>query len=200
MKSLNQMRIEALEIPELKLIVPKRFEDTRGNFQESWSDRAFREKVEDVSFVQDNRSFSIKKGTLRGLHFQRPPRAQGKLVQVLEGAILDVAVDIRCGSPTYGRHVSIRLDAKEDAQLWIPAGFLHGFCTLVDQTTVFYKVTDYYSQAHDAGVIWNDPDLGIDWPMDDIVLSEKDQNLPRLRDLPAAFNYADMPRSASLLV
>jgi dTDP-4-dehydrorhamnose 3,5-epimerase len=194
------MRIEALEIPELKLIVAKRFTDARGDFQESWSDRVFRENVEDVTFVQDNQSFSIKKGTLRGLHFQRPPHAQGKLIRVLQGEILDVAVDIRCGSPTYGRHVSIRLDAKEGAQLWIPAGFLHGFCTLVDRTTVFYKVTDYYNQAHDAGVIWNDPDLGIDWPMDNIVLSEKDQNLPRLRDLPPAFNYADMPRSAALLV
>ena len=191
------MRIEGLEIPELKLIVPKRFEDARGHFQEIWSDRAFREKVEDVSFVQDNQSFSIKKGTLRGLHFQRPPHAQGKLVQVLQGAILDVAVDIRCGSPTYGRHSTIRLDAEEGAQLWIPAGFLHGFCTLEDQTVVFYKVTDYYSPEHDAGVIWNDPDLGINWPMDTVVLSEKDQKLPWLRDLPAAFTYTQMPRRAS---
>jgi dTDP-4-dehydrorhamnose 3,5-epimerase len=191
------MRIEALEIPELKLIVPKRFEDTRGHFQEVWSDRAFRERVEDVSFVQDNQSFSIKKGTLRGLHFQRPPRVQGKLVQVLQGSILDVAVDIRCGSPTYGRHSTIRLDAEEGAQLWIPAGFLHGFCTLEDQTVVFYKVTDYYSPEHDAGVIWNDPDLGINWSTDDVTLSEKDQKLSRFRDLPAAFTYTQMPRRAS---
>ena len=108
-----------------------------------------------------------------------------------------MAVDIRCGSPTYGRHSIIRLDAEEGVQLWIPAGFLHGFCTLEDETVVFYKVTDYYSPEHDAGVIWNDPDLGIDWPMDNIVLSEKDQNLPRLRDLPAAFTYTQMPRRAS---
>jgi dTDP-4-dehydrorhamnose 3,5-epimerase len=192
-----EMRIKALEIPELKLIVAKRFADSRGYLQEAWSDRVFRENVEDVTFFQDNQTLSIKKGTLRGLHFQRPPHAQGKLVRVLHGAILDVAVDIRCGSPTYGRHSTIRLDAEEGAQLWIPAGFLHGFCTLEDQTVVFYKVTDYYSQAHEAGIIWNDPDLGIDWPMDSILLSEKDQNLPRLRDLPAAFNYADMPRSTS---
>jgi dTDP-4-dehydrorhamnose 3,5-epimerase len=191
------MRIDALEIPELKLIVPKRFADIRGDLQEAWSDRVFRENVADVTFVQDNQSFSIKKGTLRGLHFQRPPRAQGKLVQVLEGAILDVAVDIRCGSPTYGRHSIIRLDAEEGVQLWIPAGFLHGFCTLEDETVVFYKVTDYYSPEHEAGVIWNDPDLGINWPIDTVVLSEKDQNLPRFRDLPEVFNYADMPRSAS---
>src|SRR5215469_16061891 len=191
------MRVQTLEIPELKLIVPKRFEDTRGHFQEVWSDRVFRENVEDVSFVQDNLSFSIKKGTLRGLHFQRPPRAQGKLVQVLQGAILDVAVDIRSGSPTYGRHSTIRLDAEEGAQLWIPRGFLHGFCTLEDQTVVFYKVTDYYSPEDDAGVIWNDPDLGIDWLTEDVTLSEKDQKLPRLRDLPAAFTYTQMPRRAS---
>jgi dTDP-4-dehydrorhamnose 3,5-epimerase len=191
------MRIETLEIPELKLIVAKRFEDTRGHFQEVWSDRAFRENVADVTFVQDNLSFSIKKGTLRGLHFQRPPRAQGKLVQVLQGAILDVAVDIRCASPTYGHHSIIRLDAEEGAQLWIPDGFLHGFCTLEDETVVFYKVTDYYSPEHDAGVIWNDPDLGINWPMDTVVLSEKDQKLPWLRDLPAAFTYTQMPRRAS---
>jgi dTDP-4-dehydrorhamnose 3,5-epimerase len=192
-----ELRIETLEIPELKLIVAKRFDDTRGHFQELWSERACREKVEDVSFVQDNQSFSIKKGTLRGLHFQRPPRAQGKLVQVLQGAILDVAVDIRSGSSTYGRQSTIRLDAKEGAQLWIPAGFLHGFCTLENQTVVFYKVTGYYSPEHDAGVIWNDPDLGIKWPIDNVVLSEKDQKPPRLRDLPEVFNYADMPRSAS---
>jgi dTDP-4-dehydrorhamnose 3,5-epimerase len=120
-ESIHEMRIEALEIQEVKLIVAKRFEDIRGYFKEVRSDRVFRENVAYVTFVQDNQPFSIKKGTQRGLHFQRPPRAQGKLIRVLQGEIPDVAVEIRCGSPTYGRHVSVRLDAKEGSQLWIPA-------------------------------------------------------------------------------
>src|ERR1700741_4872346 len=124
------MGIAEFEIPEGKLIVPKRFNDTRGHFSEIWSERRFRQEVANVTFVQDNQSLSAKKGTLRGMHFQRPPFAQGKLVRVLRGSILDVAVDIRKGSPTYGQHAAIKLDAAEGAQLWVPAGFLHGFCTL----------------------------------------------------------------------
>jgi dTDP-4-dehydrorhamnose 3,5-epimerase len=180
------MDIRPLEIPDLKLIVPKRFSDLRGYFSEVWSDRLFRREVANTAFVQDNLSVSVKKGTLRGLHFQRPPYAQGKLMRVVRGAILDVAVDIRKGSPTLGRHVAVRLDGAEGAQLWVPPGFLHGFCTLEDETEVFYKTTNYYSPSHDAGVLWNDPDLGISWPIDSLsaVLSEKDQRLPRLRDLP----------------
>jgi dTDP-4-dehydrorhamnose 3,5-epimerase len=178
-----------LVIPDVKLFTPKRFGDSRGYFCEAWSDRRFRSEVADATFVQDNRSVSATKGTLRGLHFQKPPYAQGKLVQVVRGSIYDVAVDIRKDSPTYGQHVGVRLDAAGGTQLWVPPGFLHGFCTLEDETEVFYKVTAYYSPAHDAGVLWNDPDLGIDWPFESgsIVLSEKDQRHPCLRDLPEFF-------------
>jgi dTDP-4-dehydrorhamnose 3,5-epimerase len=187
------MEIRRLEIPELKLITPKRFGDDRGYFQEAWSEKRFRQNVQDIGFVQDNQSLSVSKGTLRGLHFQKPPFAQGKLVRVLRGAIADVVVDIRKGSPTYGKHISVRLDSKEGAQIWVPPGFLHGFCTLEENTEVFYKVTAYYSAAHDAGVLWNDPDLGIDWPVDarTVVLSDKDKMLPRLQELPELFYYEE---------
>jgi dTDP-4-dehydrorhamnose 3,5-epimerase len=183
--------VDELDIPDVKLIVPKRFVDARGYFSETWSSRLFRERIENVTFVQDNQSMSTKKGTVRGLHFQQPPFAQGKLVRVVRGSIFDVAVDIRKGSPTYGQHVAMTLDASGGAQLWVPAGFLHGFCTLEDETEVFYKVTTYYSAAHDAGALWCDEDLGISWPVDahSAVISEKDQRLPRLRDLPSFFSY-----------
>jgi len=185
------MEIGMFEIPDLKLIVPKRFGDARGYFSETWSDRLFRAEVANVAFVQDNQSMSAKQGTLRGLHFQKPPFAQGKLVRVTRGSALDVAVDIRKGSPAYGRHLAVKLDTIVGAQLWLPPGFLHGFCTLEDETEVTYKATAYYSPDHDAGVLWNDPDLAIDWPVDSasVVLSEKDHRLPRLRDLPDLFTY-----------
>src|ERR1700730_9241409 len=171
------MIIRKLEIPDVKLIVPTRFTHARGYFTETWNDRWFRREISNETFVQDNQSVSAKKGTLRGLHFQKPPFAQGKLVRVLRGSIFDVAVDIRKGSPTYMQHVAIKLDELEGSQLWVPPGFLHGFCTLEDVTEVFYKVTSYYSANHDAGVLWNDPDLSIQWPVDNasVVLSEKDQ-------------------------
>jgi dTDP-4-dehydrorhamnose 3,5-epimerase len=187
------MNTGEFDIPDLRLIIPKRFSDARGHFQETWSDRLFREKIGNVTFVQDNQSVSIKKGTVRGLHFQKPPYAQGKLVRVLRGSILDVSVDIRKGSPTYGRHIAVKLDTVEGAQMWVPPGFLHGFCTLEDQTEVFYKVTSYYSPSHDVGVLWSDPDLGIKWPVDarSAVLSEKDRQHPRLSDLPDYFQYKE---------
>ena len=187
------MEILELEIPDVKLISPKRFTDRRGYFSETWSDRVFRQEIANLPFVQDNQSFSEKRGTLRGLHFQKPPFAQGKLVRVLSGSILDVVVDIRRGSPTYMQHVAIEMDHRQAAQLWVPAGFLHGFCTLEDGTEVFYKVTSYYSAQHDAGVIWNDPDLRIRWPLDtgSVILSEKDQRLPRLCDLPDFSKYGE---------
>jgi dTDP-4-dehydrorhamnose 3,5-epimerase len=180
-----------IDIPGLQKFAPKRFSDARGYFSETWRDRHFREAIAETTFVQDNQSVSRCKGTLRGLHFQKPPFAQGKLIRVVRGSILDVAVDIRKGSPTYKRHLAVKLDASEGAQLWVPPGFLHGFCTLEDETEVFYKVTSYYSPAHDAGVIWNDSDLGIDWPVDSdsVVLSAKDESHPRLRDLPDFFEY-----------
>ena len=184
--------VKSFDVPDVKLFTPKKFGDARGHFAETYNQRTFSEAVADVAFVQDNQSLSKPKGTIRGLHFQRPDRAQGKLVRVARGAILDVAVDVRQGSPAYGRHVAVRLDAAEGAQLWVPAGFLHGFCTLEDDTEVLYKVTDFYSGPHDGGVLWSDPDLGIAWPVaeQDATLSDKDKVLPRLRDLDPIFTYA----------
>jgi dTDP-4-dehydrorhamnose 3,5-epimerase len=185
------MDIRELKIPGIRLLVPKRFGDARGYFSETWSDRRFREEIANVTFVQDNQSVSARKGTLRGLHFQKPPFAQGKLVRVVRGSILDVVVDFRKGSPTYRQHVAVKLDVSEGAQLWVPPGFLHGFCTLEDETEVFYKVTSYYSPRHDAGVLWNDQDLGINWPIepDSVVLSDKDRRHPLLSELPDFFEY-----------
>jgi dTDP-4-dehydrorhamnose 3,5-epimerase len=194
-----RMEIRDLEIPDVKLIVRQRISDSRGYFSETWSDRLFRAEIAaNVTFVQDNQSMSAKRGTLRGLHFQKPPHAQGKLVRVLRGAIHDVAVDIRNGSPTYGSHVATRLDAAEDTQLWVPPGFLHGYCTLEDETEIFYKVTAYYSPEHDAGVLWCDPNLKIKWPFrgDAIVLSDKDRGQPLLRDLPEFFQYQASPQKS----
>ena len=185
------MNVRELDNPDVKIIFSKRFGDVRGFFRETWSDDLFRKEVANFGFVQDNQSVSGKKGTLRGLHFQRPPFAQGKLIRVVRGSIFDVAVDIRKGSPAYGRYVATTLDAAEGAQLWVPPGFLHGFCTLEDETEVFYKVTSRYSASHDSGVIWSDTDLAIPWPVqpDSVVLSEKDKQHPRLADLPPLFDY-----------
>ncbi|MGR7996406.1 MULTISPECIES: dTDP-4-dehydrorhamnose 3,5-epimerase [unclassified Xanthobacter] len=185
------MDVKTFDIPDVKLVTPKRFGDHRGFFSETWSDRAFRAEVADMGFVQDNHSLSAQKGTLRGLHYQKPPTAQGKLVRVVRGAIFDVAVDIRHGSPTFGRHVAVTLDAVTGAQLWVPPGFLHAFCTLEENCEVVYKVTDYYSAADDGGVAWDDPDIGIAWPVAaaEVVLSDKDRKHPRLKDLPPLFRY-----------
>jgi dTDP-4-dehydrorhamnose 3,5-epimerase len=187
----TRLEIREFHIPGLKLIVPKRFEDARGSFSETWSDFSFRREVAPMAFVQDNQSSSSRRGTVRGLHFQAPPQAQGKLLRVLRGSILDIAVDIRHGSPTYGQHVATTLSSADGAQLWVPPGFLHGFCTLEDQTEIFYKVTAYYSPALDCGVLWKDPDLAIEWPVgpDAAVLSDKDLKHPRLQDIPRYFTY-----------
>ncbi len=185
-------KVTTFDVLDVKLVTPSRFGDARGHFSETFNQDHFRREVADLLFVQDNQSLSRPKGTVRGLHFQRPDKAQGKLVRVLRGAIVDVAVDARHGSPTYGQHVSVRLDADVGAQLWVPPGFLHGFCTLEDDTEVFYKVTDFYSAQHDGGVLWNDPDLKIDWPVgpDGVTLSDKDKALPRLKDLEQIFTYS----------
>jgi dTDP-4-dehydrorhamnose 3,5-epimerase len=185
------MRVEFLEIPAVALVQPKRFGDARGYFVGTFNARLFREKIADAVFVQDNEALSGQAGTLRGLHFQKPPAAQGKLVRVVKGAIFDVAVDIRVGSPTFGKHVAARLDATGGAQLWVPPGFAHGYCTLEPDTLVSYKVTHFYSPADDAGILWNDPALGIRWPLGPggAVLSAKDTKLPLLADLPAIFTY-----------
>lgn len=185
------MDVVALEIEGVLLITPPRFADERGYFSEVWNARAFAGAGIDATFVQDNQSLSRQKGTIRGLHFQTPPSAQGKLVRVLKGVIRDVAVDIRQGSPTFGRHVAMDLTAEEGRQLWIPPGFAHGFCTLVDDTEVHYKATGYYDRNCDAGIRFDDPDLGIDWgiPASEAILSPKDRTLPGLADTPAYFSY-----------
>lgn len=181
--------ITPLSLPELLLITPKRHGDARGWFSETWSLRAFEAAGLDVGFVQDNQAFSARKGTIRGLHFQAAPHAQAKLVRVLRGAIFDVAVDVRPGSPTYGRWAGATLTAEVGEQLFVPRGFAHGYCTLTDDTELFYKVDGLYAPQTEGGVLWNDPDLAIAWPLDgEPMLSDKDKVLPRLKDLaPVAF-------------
>jgi dTDP-4-dehydrorhamnose 3,5-epimerase len=153
---------------------------------ESYNRRAFREVGITLEFVQDNHSLSEAAGIIRGLHYQSEPMAQNKLVRVLTGAIYDVAVDIRPDSPTFGHWVGVVLSEENKRQLFVPKGFAHGFCTLVPNTQVLYKVDQYYSPEHDRGILWNDPDLGIDWPVRNPKLSEKDKNLPLLRELLAS--------------
>lgn len=179
------MDVISLAIPDVKIIRPKKFGDSRGFFSETYSKKAFEAAGLHYDFVQDNQSLSAEVGTVRGLHFQLAPFAQDKLVRVVRGAILDVAVDIRKGSPTYGRHVSAVISAEEWNQILVPIGFAHGFCTLEPNTEVIYKVTNFYSAEHDRGLLWNDPDLGIDWPVaaDKALLSDKDRKQPRLADL-----------------
>lgn len=183
------MDIETLSIPAVKLIRPKRFGDARGFFSEVYSKAALAAAGITMEFVQDNHSRSAQVGTVRGLHFQTAPFAQDKLVRVTKGRILDVAVDLRRGSPTYGLHVTAELSAENWTQILVPIGFAHAFCTLEPDTEVVYKVSNIYAPANDGGVIWNDPDLGIAWPVTaaDAVLSDKDAKLPRLRDLPPVF-------------
>jgi dTDP-4-dehydrorhamnose 3,5-epimerase len=188
----SNMDVKEFAIAGPKLLVPARHGDHRGYFSETFNRRRFADATgSDPDFVQDNHSLSADVGTLRGLHFQRHPSAQGKLVRVVRGAVLDVIVDIRTGSPTFGQHIKVELSADNGAQLWVPVGFAHGFCTLLPDTEFLYKVTNYYSPADDGGILWNDPDLGIDWPFgpDQVKLSAKDTQLPRLRDLPALFHW-----------
>jgi dTDP-4-dehydrorhamnose 3,5-epimerase len=176
--------ITPLAIPEVLLITPKRHGDARGWFAETWSSRTLAQAGVEAAFVQDNQAFNARKGTLRGLHFQQAPHPQAKLVRVLRGAIYDVAVDIRKGSPTYGRWVAAELTAEGGEQLFVPRGFAHAYCTITDDCELAYKVDDLYAPKTEGGIIWSDPDLLIPWPLDgDPVLSEKDKLLPRLRDL-----------------
>lgn len=185
-------------MPIPKRIIPARFGDARGWFTESYSKRRFAELGIDDDFVQDNHSFSATKGTLRGLHFQTPPHVQGKLVRCLAGAIWDVAVDLRAGSPTYGKWVAAELTAAGGEQLYVPGGFAHGFLTLTDNVEVAYKASGYYAPECDGGVAWNDPEIGIDWPLvgTDPVLSDKDKTLPMLRDFASPFAYDGEPLAA----
>lgn len=186
------MRFDRMTIDDVILISPKKFGDPRGYFIETYRADIFETEVGPFTFVQDNRSYSAEAGTVRGLHFQVHPRAQGKLISCSSGAILDVAVDIRAGSPTYGKFVAVELSAENALQLWLPPGFAHGFCTLTANTVITYKVTDYYSAEHERGLLWNDPALGIKWPIapDKVILSEKDRKQPTLAELPSSFIYA----------
>lgn len=177
--------ITPLAIPEVLLITPKRHGDARGWFAETYNKQALAGAGVDREFVQDNQAFSARRGTVRGLHFQRPPHAQAKLVRVLRGAIYDVAVDIRPGSATFGRWVAATLTADAGEQLFVPRGFAHGYCTLTEDAELFYKVDDVYAPQTEGGVFWRDPALGIDWPVaaDEAMLSERDQRLPALSEL-----------------
>ncbi len=183
------MKVEALAIPDVKLVTPEKFGDARGFFSETWQQERFAAAGIHGPFIQDNHALSTQRGVLRGLHLQVPPSAQGKLVRVVRGAIWDVAVDVRHGSPTFGQWVAAELSAENWQQLWVPVGFLHGYCTLTEVTEVIYKVSGPYDRAAERGVIWNDPDLALPWPVPPggPLLSEKDTVLPRLADCPVWF-------------
>src|SRR4030088_163030 len=185
------MEIERLEIADVLLLTPTRHIDPRGFFSETFRADVFAADGLDAIFVQDNHVYSSQKGVLRGLHFQAPPHAQGKLVRCTRGAILDVALDVRRGSPTFGRHVAAELSAANWQQLWIPLGFAHGYVTLAADCEVIYKVTDYYAPDCDRGIAWDDPAMGIDWRIsaDAVILSDKDKRHPRLADAAPAFHF-----------
>jgi dTDP-4-dehydrorhamnose 3,5-epimerase len=185
------MQVIPTEIPAVKEIRPVRHHDPRGFFTEIFRESVLRENGIDATFVQENHSLSLERGVIRGLHFQIPPASQAKLVRAAVGSIFDVAVDIRTGSPTYGRHVAVILNAAQGNQLFVPEGFAHGFCTLEPDTEIVYKVNRYYSRAHDFGLAWDDRDLAIAWPVphDQVKLSDKDRRQPGLSDLPAHFRY-----------
>ncbi len=180
------MEIVPTEIPDVLIIKPQVFTDERGYFFESYNKQKFMNAGIDANFVQDNESKSMK-GVLRGLHFQKPPFAQGKLVRVMRGAVLDVAVDLRHGSPWYGRWAAIELTEHNKWMYWIPPGFAHGFLTLEDNTVFFYKCTNIYNKESEGSVRWNDPDLNIDWGNADPVLSAKDVVAPLFKDLGKVF-------------
>jgi len=175
------MKVLETEIPGVVIIEPKVFGDNRGFFLETWNEARYVEAGIAGPFVQDNLSYSVK-GVLRGLHFQ-DPNPQGKLVYVLQGEVFDVAVDIRAGSPTFGRWASVMLSSENKRQFYIPPGLAHGFCVTSETALFTYKCTDLYNPAAEKGIIWNDPDIGIRWPIDEPVLSEKDKKNVRLRDI-----------------
>ncbi len=183
------MDVIALDIPDVKILRPKKYGDHRGFFSEVYNKRAIAAAGINIDFVQDNHSLSAEKGTVRGLHFQVPPFAQDKLVRVVRGAVFDVAVDLRRGSPTYGRHVSAVLSVEAWNQILVPIGFAHGLMTLEPDTEVIYKVSNYYAPEYDKGLLWNDPNLGIAWPMPggEAILSDRDHKHPRLVELVSPF-------------
>ena len=185
------MQVLGTDIADIKLLKPVRHVDSRGFFSEVFREDALQEHGIDIQFVQDNHSLSVNKGVVRGLHFQIPPSAQAKLLRVTAGSIFDVAVDIRWGSPSFGRHFAGVLSAADWNQILIPEGFAHGYCTLEPDTAVIYKVNAYYSPEHDRGLLWNDPALGIAWPVsaNEALVSDKDRTHPVLSELPRYFLY-----------
>lgn len=184
------MEIEKTGLPGVLLLIPRRFGDDRGFFAETWSRARMKEAGLDIDFVQDNHSFSTRAGTIRGLHFQAPPQAQAKLVRCGRGALFDVAVDIRQGSPSYGQWTGALLSEHNGRQLLVPAGFAHGFATLVPNTEIVYKCSAPYAPETEGAVRWDDPDIGIHWGVEgDPILSEKDTRAPRLADLDSPFRY-----------
>ena len=176
------MKVLNTGIPGLIILEPDVFGDARGFFMETWSRRKYQELGLPEHFVQDNLSYSAK-GTLRGLHYQNP-HGQGKLVSVIQGEVFDVAVDVRAGSPTFGKWEGVMLSGDNHRQFYIPPGFAHGFCVVSDNAYFHYKCTDFYAPDCEGGIQWNDPDVGIVWPLADVLLSDKDARYPRLRDLP----------------
>ena len=184
------MEVIKTAIDGVFILEPRIFNDPRGYFFASFSGREFEEKVCRTTFVQDNESFSTY-GVLRGLHFQKPPFTQSKLVRVIKGAVLDVAVDIRKGSPTFGKHVAVELTGENHRQFFIPRGFAHGFAVLSDEVLFQYKCDHYYAPQSEGGIAWDDPDLGIDWrlPADKVILSDKDKKHPRLKDYQTDFDF-----------
>ncbi len=187
------MKIKSTSIPDVFEITPIKHSDRRGFFSETYNKQALAKAGIVLDFVQDNHSLSELAGTIRGLHFQEPPFGQDKLVRVIRGAVFDVAVDIRKGSPTYGRHVSVVLSAQAWNQFLVPIGFAHGFCTLEPGTEVIYKVTNYYTPEHDRGILWDDPELDIPWPMtgEKVTVSDADRDQPRWTDVEPPFEYQD---------
>jgi dTDP-4-dehydrorhamnose 3,5-epimerase len=189
------MLAASLNIPGLLEFTPRRHGDERGYFSEIFRLSTFCEAAGETAFVQENESLSARVGTIRGLHFQSAPFAQGKLVRCTVGAVFDVAVDLRTGSPTFAQWAGVELSPQTGNQLWIPAGFAHGFCTLQPDSVLNYKVTAYYSAEHDKGLAWDDAAIGIDWPSlaDPATLSAKDRSQPLLADLPGYFSMDDQP-------
>lgn len=193
----ERLQVLPLSIPDVKSIVAPRHADARGFISETFNRRDLAAAGIEFDGVQDNQSVSPRKGTVRGLHFQLPPFVQAKIVRVSRGSIFDIAVDIRRGSPTYGRHVSLVLNAKDSGQMFVPKGFAHGFCTLEPDTEVFYKVDNFYSVKHEGGIRWNDPALAIRWPVSatEALVSDRDSTLPLLKDSGSAFVFENRTKA-----
>ena len=187
------MQIKFTKLPGVLIFEPRKHGDHRGFFSEVYNSEQLSKHGIEIDFLQDNQSLSEKSGTLRGLHYQAPPFAQDKLVRVLRGSILDVAVDIRHGSPTFGTHITEIISAEKWNQIFVPKGFAHGFITLEDSTEVIYKVSNYYAPDFDFGIKWNDPEINIDWGVNnaDVIISEKDQNQPYLNEIDTPFVYGE---------